>query len=266
MIENKIRQSFDRAAKNYDQFSNFQFENGLSLFNQVDTTLFEKNSLCLDLGCGTGRHLDLFASNNVQCHWVGVDNALNMLFLAKEKHKQANLQWVHADAAHLPFEKNIFSFIFSNFVLQWSPDIELVFKNIFSLLKKNGCFSFSLPVEGTFPELEASWKKVDSYAHIQSFYQKDFLLACLGRVGFQIIHSNVENRILNYQNFYEFAQSVKWVGASNKNENRRKTLTGKTAFKKMLLEYETLRPKNAGFIPATYCVFRAIVRKPISFY
>jgi len=261
MSENKIIQSFDRAAKSYDQASNFQFENGLRLFKQVEAYVFEKNSLCLDLGCGTGNHLDFFAAKHTQCDWIGVDCALNMLFLAKEKYRYFNVQWVHADAADLPFKKNSFSFVFSNFVLQWSADIERVFKSIFSLLKKNGCFSFSLPVEGTFCELEASWNKVDNYAHIHSFYQKDFLLASLHQAGFQIVQTHLEKHVFYYQNFHDFAGSVKWVGANNKNKNRRRTLTGKTAFKKMLLEYESLRCKASGLIPATYCVFNVIAKK-----
>ena len=68
----------------------------------------------LDLGCGTGHLTSMIAASGARV--VGVDNSLEMIEEARQKH--AHLKFIHADATNISFPSQ-FDAIFSNAVLHW---------------------------------------------------------------------------------------------------------------------------------------------------
>lgn len=67
----------------------------------------------LDIGCGTGRQLVANRSAVPQIHLVGLDRSLGMLRQAKPK--AADIAWVQADAAMLPFRDDSFDYVSCQF-------------------------------------------------------------------------------------------------------------------------------------------------------
>jgi len=100
-------------------------------------TSFQKNSLCLDLGCGAGRYFSF-----IEGETVGVDLSTDMLKRAK-KYKEVNL--IKADIYYLPFQKETFDFILSISVIgEYCPfDLKLL-KEICSVLRSKGTFLFTV--------------------------------------------------------------------------------------------------------------------------
>jgi SAM-dependent methyltransferase len=98
----------------------------------------EKFASLLDLGCGSGEHLDYFSKNGYNC--TGLDSSQVMLDLALKRNGQ-NIDYIHADMVHFDyFEK--FDLIFSlfgsfNYILK-NEDIDATLWNIRKAIKPKG--------------------------------------------------------------------------------------------------------------------------------
>jgi len=79
-----------------------------------------RNSIVLDVGCGTGL---LFSHVAVEAETVvGLDVSRKLLLQARERAKNyRNVDLVQADADHLPFKNDYFTVIFAFTVLQNMP-------------------------------------------------------------------------------------------------------------------------------------------------
>eukprot|EP00117_Sycon_ciliatum_P006870 scpid96818/ scgid10217/ Malonyl-CoA O-methyltransferase BioC; Biotin synthesis protein BioC len=116
------RNMSEEKAQLYDEDSNFQYRNGMSL---MDEHLKPKSGDCiLDLGCGTGRLAAQLASKvGEEGKIVAVDPNAQRVQLARRnvQRQHDNIQFVVGtvdDAVILgPFDG-----IFCNFVLHWVPD------------------------------------------------------------------------------------------------------------------------------------------------
>ena len=99
----------------------------------------------LDVGCGTGGNLVLFASLDPN-HVIGLDYSAQALDLAR--HKFPDTQWVRGDAAQpLPFAPQSFDLITIFGVLNhdWIENETAVFLEIASLLKDDGMLVITEP-------------------------------------------------------------------------------------------------------------------------
>jgi ubiquinone/menaquinone biosynthesis C-methylase UbiE len=140
MIE-KIKKYYDDLAENYDAN---RFEN--SYGNYIDQQerkilkkLLTKNptSKTLDLGCGSGRFLDL--AN------FGVDISPKMITLAKYRFPEKEIK--EGTVTNIPFEDNYFDTIFSlHVIMHLDKEITANFLNeSLKKLTKNGKLIFDFP-------------------------------------------------------------------------------------------------------------------------
>jgi tRNA (uracil-5-)-methyltransferase TRM9 len=91
----------------------------------------------LDLGCGNGRLLDLFKNRKII--YIGVDNASNLIEIAKKRYPASDFRV--ADALNLPFPDAYFEGIYSIALLHHIPSQELrlaFFKEAKRVLKPAG--------------------------------------------------------------------------------------------------------------------------------
>lgn len=87
----------------------------------------------LDLGCGTGDLTnEIFLSG---AKVIGVDSSIDMITKAKSKFPE--IKFHQMDARKLKFDQQ-FDAIFSNAVLHWIPEKEMVIENMYCNLKDNG--------------------------------------------------------------------------------------------------------------------------------
>ena len=94
-----------------------------------------KDETILDLGCGTG---DLTHRISELCRQViGIDASAEMIRAAHQKYERLALY--HKDARDFELDHQ-FDAVFSNSVLHWIPEQEMVIKNINSHLKPGGRF------------------------------------------------------------------------------------------------------------------------------
>jgi SAM-dependent methyltransferase len=95
-----------------------------------------KGKLVLDVGCGTGRYVDV--AEKMGAIVVGVDLSFAVDSAQKNLGSRNNVHLVQADIFHLPFRTKSFDVIYSLGVLHHTPDTKKAFSVLPDLLKPGG--------------------------------------------------------------------------------------------------------------------------------
>ncbi len=116
----------------YDDKHDFVYKFGKEIINLLSPS---KDEIILDLGCGTG---DLTKTISDLCKKViGIDNSVEMIQTAQEKYP--DIKFLNVDIKDFKFDF-CFDSVFSNAVLHWIPEAEIVIQNINRQLKIEGRF------------------------------------------------------------------------------------------------------------------------------
>ena len=238
----RVRNSFNNASSKYNENAFLQNEIALRLSEKLKVFSINPENI-VDLGSGTGflseKTADIFPDASLIC----LDFAQQSLIKNTQKLK------VCADAYRLPFKSNSIDFVISNLMMQWCPDLKTLFNECHRVLKPQGLILFTTFGPETLKELKRSWSIVDDEAHVNEFIDMHDIGDQMIQSGFQSPIMEMEKLILTYEKVLDLMRDLKGIGAQSV-ENRSKSLTGKTKFKKMLEMYESYREN--GKIPATY--------------
>lgn len=92
----------------------------------------------LDIGCGTGNYTDLFQRVTQNKHYqvYGVEPSEGMIDKARQKNSQVIFKQAAAD--DIPFETDLFDFVYMTDVIHHIPDIRKMFAEIRRILKPQG--------------------------------------------------------------------------------------------------------------------------------
>lgn len=132
-------------TKLYDQAHSFVAKYGEGMLSHLNP---RRGETILDLGCGTGELTnEIFLSG---AKVTGVDNSSEMIVTAKSKFPQ--IEFYQMDARRLKFDCR-FDAIFSNAVLHWIPEKEMVIESMNSVLKENGRMVLEFGGEGNIAEM-----------------------------------------------------------------------------------------------------------------
>ena len=109
-----------------------------------------KDKWVLDAGCGSGRFSEIALSAGAKVVALDYSSAVDACYGNFINHP--NLHVVQGDIYELPFNLEVFSFVYSLGVLQHTPNPELAFKALPKVLKNNGriCVDY----------YEKSWKSL----------------------------------------------------------------------------------------------------------
>jgi len=119
-------------AKLYDDKHSFVWEKGKGV---VELLAPKPGERILDLGCGTGHLTAEIAATGANV--IGIDRSPEMISQARRQFP--NLKFEVADARHLDFERQ-FDAVFSNAVLHWIVEPELVVRSVARALGPAGRF------------------------------------------------------------------------------------------------------------------------------
>jgi malonyl-CoA O-methyltransferase len=255
---NKIRisQSFSRAAETYDNVAYFQREVGQHLFSLISLSL--NASTIIDVGCGTGFFVKPLVDAFPRARMYGVDIAKGMLDFAK-LHNDEAINWVCADAEHLPFRNNSADIIFSNLSMQWCEHTDEFLMEVKRVLKPGGIALLSTLGSTTLNELRRAWELVDNQPHVNRFLDADELKKILDTLNFSSSMLTHETRKLMYSSPVELMRELKDLGAHEVNHRSTSGLMGKKRFRLFLNEYQKI--KIGDLFPATYEVIYITLTK-----
>ncbi|MBF0265408.1 MAG: malonyl-ACP O-methyltransferase BioC [Gammaproteobacteria bacterium] len=271
--KNAVQSGFNRAAHSYDSAAFLQQEINERLLERLQW-IKQIPGTILDLGTGTGVGCLSLKKLYPKATIVAIDLAEEMLKVARGKEKNSkeennsgfinklkslsnknsgkqNINYVCADAEHLPFQSNSFDLIFSNLSIQWCENYPQLFSEFNRILSPNGFLQFSTFGIDTLKELKHSWQSVSTQEHVNDFIDLhdlgDFMLAA----GLKDPIVDAEFITIEYNQVNDLIHDLKKIGAQNHLSDRPKALYGKNKFKQMLSNYEQFKSANEKY-PATY--------------
>jgi malonyl-CoA O-methyltransferase len=246
---NRVRRSFDRAAKTYDAAAVLHAEVRENLLERLQWVTLVPG-VVLDAGAGTGFGSRALKRRYPKAQVLALDSSLHMLKVAgKQQSWLRPFSRVCADAQALPFRDGSVDLIVSNLMLQWC-DPDAVFAEFRRVLKPQGLLSFSAFGPATLRELRLAWGQLDTHSHVHQFIDMHDLGDALVRNGFAAPVLDVERITLRYLDVRKVAADLKATGAHNASAGRARGLTSPRKFAAMQAAYEQFR--QDGRLPATY--------------
>ena len=149
----KKRDNFDNRVENFTSYNNSnlydnfysniydklvysKFKNSFEVGQIINSTKPNEHSYILDIGSGTGHHVNLFQEKNIQV--IGLDNSEEMIQFAQKKYPRGN--FMKGDMMNsLTFSPETFTHIVCfYFTIYYTKDKDLFFQNCFRWLKPGG--------------------------------------------------------------------------------------------------------------------------------
>jgi len=245
----RVRRSFDRAAKTYDDAAVLHAEVRENLLERLQLVALVPR-VVLDAGAGTGHGSRALKRRYPKAQIVALDSSRQMLTVAGRQQSWLRpFDRVCADAGLLPLRDGSVDLIVSNLMLQWC-DPDAVFAEFRRVLRPQGLLSFSAFGPDTLRELRTAWRQVDTHSHVHQFIDMHDLGDALVRNGFAAPVLDVERFTLQYLDVRKVAADLKATGAHNSTAARARGLTSPRKFAAMQAAYEQFR--QDGRLPATY--------------
>jgi malonyl-CoA O-methyltransferase len=249
-IKTLARRSFESDAAAYDQAAALQQEVGQRLLQRLDLVKIQPDRI-LDLGSGTGQSIPDLLARYKKAQVVALDIALPMLWRARKRGRWLRKpRCVCADAECLPFADSSFDLVFSNLMLQWCVELEVVFTELQRVLRPGGLLLFTSFGPDTLRELRGSWQQVDGYSHVNAFADMHDVGDALLRTRFADPVMDVERLTVTYADVWKLMRELKQIGAHNVTAGRPRGLTGKARMQRLVGAYEQYR--SQGVLPASY--------------
>ncbi len=249
----KIAFRFNKAAHTYDEVAFVQRAAGSALLERLQGIKLQPQAI-LDLGCSTGHFEPLLMAAYPSAEIVGFDQAENMLKQAKFKKKierASRVHWLAGRAESLPFSESRFELIYSNLMLHWSTDFQVVLNELSRILKPGGLLLFSIVGVDTLKELRYCWSQVDDNPHVHAFPDMHDVGDILLRAAFADPVMDVEYFTLLYSDTFALMKDLKGLGVQNLSVDRHRGLTSKKSLRALVQAYEALRHAS-GKLPATW--------------
>ncbi|GFZ86405.1 biotin synthesis protein BioC [Rickettsiales bacterium] len=209
------QRAFDKAAESYDDFAAVQRKISYKLCSMISN---ERNDPVLDIGCGTG-----YVFNNLSSGPFGLqlDLAFKMCRLASRNNSAATIA---ANAENLPIMDDYFGLITSSMALQWVPDLSRAFREMHRVLRSGGLVYISIPLPGTFVELDKAFHSITGGRHVHDFASETEVKMLISAAGFAEINIEQERITEIYPNFSTLLQTIKKTGTGFKSYSKLFTL------------------------------------------
>lgn len=136
-IDTETVESFGEEWSAFHTFNEEEiFNAGDNYFDLVPTSLLNKSTKVLDVGCGTGRWSYYVAGkvSFVEC----IDPSKAVLAAARLLKNKSNIRISQASVDNIPFADNAFDLVFSLGVLHHVPDTKEAIKKCVQKVKHNG--------------------------------------------------------------------------------------------------------------------------------
>ena len=262
----RVRQAFDRAADNYEQFAVLQNEVCNRLLEKLEVVNI-KPQLILDAGAGTGAAIPALLSRYRKARLVALDLSENMLHKSSRHgglFRSPHL--VCADIERLPFSDNTFDLVFSSLSMQWCNDLNAALLEAKRVLKPGGLFVFTTFGPDTLKELRHSWSKVDDANHVNQFIDMHDIGDALLQDGFAEPVMEAEMLTVTYNTVDAIMRDLKAIGASVtagtvEQGRAARGLGGKSILHTVRQAYEQFRQDS--LLPASYEIIYGHAWKPL---
>ena len=250
-----VRHAFGRAATSYEAHAVLQTEVAGRLMERLDGIEL-KPARILDAGCGPGRGSAALRARFADAHVIAADIALPMLRAAKDHAGEPPVfARIGADVQALPLADASIDLVYSNLCLQWCDDPGLALAEFRRVLRPGGLLLFTTFGPATLHELRSAFATADATPHVSRFIDMHDIGDALIASGFRDPVLERDDFELTYADALTLMRELRAIGATNADEKRQRTLTGKAHLARVVAAYEAFRCD--GVLPATYEVVYA---------
>lgn len=212
----------------------------------------------LDLGCGSGADLAWLRRRYPGARAIGCDLSAGMLahvdagggWLARWLPGRAAALRVCADVRRLPLAAGGLDLVWSNLMLQWLADPRPAIAEMQRVLRPDGLLMFSTLGPDTLKELRAAFRGVDDAPHVLPFVDMHDIGDALVAGGFAEPVMDMEVLTLTYADAAALFDDLRRNASANPLAGRRRTLTGRARWQRMLAALEASR--RDGRIAASF--------------
>jgi malonyl-CoA O-methyltransferase len=255
----RIKASFSRQAKLYDESAGLQQEVGRWLISQIG--LDHQPVRLLDIGMGTGFLARKLCRYNPNLRLYGCDIAHGMNLYAAHQLSFSNLPVfpVTADAEHLCYKTKGIDLVISNLSYQWLNDIGQGLREAYRVLKPGGSLVLTTLGEKSLNELTTCFYKAHSEqkgqapAYTHRFIEPARLLSLMQQAAFGRIRLKSRLYLRRYRELSDLFKVLKQLGATNASINRPPGLASKAIIRRTQALYQKRYGQN-GHIYASYNV------------
>ncbi len=219
----KIKNNFSLQAQNYDDLAYIQ-KNAAQKLCDFSRNLLKNDIKLLDLGSGTSfiakTILNLIKNPQI------FETDLSLAMLKQWQINNDKLFKINCDIKNLPFnQKTQFDAIFSSFSLQWLENYDIIFADLYKLLKQDGFLAICLPTIKTLAEINISNRKSHCGFNINKLPDQNLIIKNLEKHGFKPVFKHNEIVKQRYCNAVDCIKQIKQIGA---NYSATKTMLNKT--------------------------------------
>ena len=246
----RVRARFNRASATYDQHAVVQQEIGRRLDERFDWLRLSPRRI-LDLGAGTGQMTRAMRERYPKAEVVSLDLAEALLArIPKQGRIWRRRAVVCADMHQLPFAASSFDVVVSNFAVQWSQDLPVLFAEVARVLAAGGVFLFTTLGPQTLRECRLAWQMVDQSSHVNRFTDLHEVGDAL--VGACLADPVIDQELLtvHYSTADNLLAELRAVGVGNALHGRQHGLTGRKSWQAFLAALSA--QATAEGVPLTY--------------
>lgn len=204
-----IINAFDKAALTYDCYAHVQKRIATNLAADLIEMKNSPQSI-LEIGCGTGFLTHPLASHFRDVPYYATDFAPSMVKSCQEKFKNISKVSSFVMDGENPTLENNSDWICSSMALQWFDNFET---SVRKLWQKTKVLAFTVPVDGTFQELQDTYKQFNYQAGFKPLIPADALYKLCRSFkpsGFQF---QIRKEVEYFQNMILFIKQLKGTGA-----------------------------------------------------
>ena len=200
----------------------------------------------LDLGAGTGHAARSLQRRYRSAQVLAVDFSPAML---RQSRRPLSLlrrfACIAADAHRLPLPDASIDLVFSNLMLEWCHDPDLVFHEIRRVLRPGGLLMFTTLGPDTLIELRSLWRQVDAHTHVHRFIDMHDLGDALMRTGFAEPVMDTERLTVTYPDLAALVRELHGSGSTNVARGRARGLSGRGRWSALQQHSEALKRNGA---------------------
>lgn len=244
----EVPRDFGRAASTYDVYAALQRE----VLEQVVSLLapyLSTQSTVLDAGCGTGRALEMIPGGSI----MGVDIAQPMCRRAAAR----NMKVACADIQRLPLRDKSVDAVLCSLVMQWVEQRPLAFSEFYRVVRSGGYAMLAVFGSRTLEEL----RSVLGEERVHSFPQLQAVEAEASKKGWKAREAFSRHVTQHYISLDALMESLKGIGAVNKQRGRKRGLSTPSVFREASRLYQSQFGSGEG-VYASWEVHYLLLKKP----
>ncbi|NES82286.1 MAG: methyltransferase domain-containing protein [Moorea sp. SIO2B7] len=149
------------------------------------------DSQVLDIGCGNG-NVSVWLAQQTGCEALGIDISRMHIRNAQaqaQQHPSLKLSFKKASATHLPFPDSSFTHVWSQGTLCHIQERDVVLREIYRVLKKEGIFIFDDLVTPASKISKATQSQFYDRLFISQAFSPESYLNNLAQVGFKVLEA-----------------------------------------------------------------------------